>query len=83
MSPISGIKTVSKKNNERNYTLETNNSTIFSQATRIFRASNLVFTIYCGIIPGDTGFGSIVWCLGYWLGKDILGFFKNIVIDNS
>ena len=29
------------------------------------------------------GAGSIVWCLGFWLGKDILGFFKNITLDNS
>ena len=27
--------------------------------------------------------GSIVWGLGHWLGKDILGFFKNIDLDNS
>ena len=33
--------------------LATDNSTIFSQAARIFRASsNLVFTICCAIIPG-------------------------------
>ena len=29
------------------------------------------------------GVGSIVWGLGFWLGKDILGFFKNIDFDNS
>ena len=29
------------------------------------------------------GVGSIVWGLGFWLGKDILGFFKNIDLDNS
>ena len=29
------------------------------------------------------GAGSIVWGLGFWLGKDILGFFKNIDLDNS
>ena len=29
------------------------------------------------------GAGSIVWGLGFWLGKDILGFFKNIALDNS
>ena len=28
------------------------------------------------------GAGSIVWGLGFWLGKDILGFFKNIDLDN-
>ena len=47
--------------------LATDNSTIFSQATRIFRtSSNLVFTIYCAIIPGALymgGDGSIVWGL--------------------
>ena len=29
------------------------------------------------------GAGSIVWGLGFWLGKGILGFFKNIGLDNS
>ena len=29
------------------------------------------------------GAGSIVWGLGFWLGKDILGFIKNIDLDNS
>ena len=29
------------------------------------------------------GAGSIVWGLEFWLGKDILGFFKNIDLDNS
>ena len=29
------------------------------------------------------GAGGIVWGLGFWLGKDILGFFKNIDLDNS
>ena len=29
------------------------------------------------------GAGSIVWGLGYCLGKDILGFFKNIDLDSS
>ena len=29
------------------------------------------------------GAGSIVWGLGFWLGKDILGFFKNVDLDNS
>ena len=29
------------------------------------------------------GAGSIVWSLGFWLGKDILRFFKNIDLDNS
>ena len=29
------------------------------------------------------GAGSIVWGLGFWLGKDTLGFFKNIDLDNS
>ena len=29
------------------------------------------------------GAGSIVWGLGFWLGKDILGFFKNIDLDNG
>ena len=29
------------------------------------------------------GAGFIVWGLGFWLGKDILGFFKNIDLDNS
>ena len=32
--------------------------------------------------PGGGG-GSIVWGLGFWLGKDILGFFKNCDLDNS
>ena len=27
--------------------------------------------------------GSIVWGLRFWLGKDILGFVKNIDLDNS
>ena len=27
--------------------------------------------------------GSIVWSLTFWLGKDILGFVKNIDLDNS
>ena len=27
--------------------------------------------------------GLIVWGLGFWLEKDILGFFKNIDLDNS
>ena len=27
--------------------------------------------------------GSIVWGLGFWLGKDILGFFKNIDLGNK
>ena len=33
----------------------------------------------------NTGEGadSIVWGLGFWLGKDIFGFFKNINLDNS
>ena len=42
------------------------------------------------VLPGgghsivkNTGAGSIVWGLGFWLGKDILGFFKNIGLDNS
>ena len=29
------------------------------------------------------GAGSIVWGLGFWLRKDILGLFKNIDLDNS
>ena len=29
------------------------------------------------------GVGSIALGLGFWLGKDILGFFKNINLDNS
>ena len=29
------------------------------------------------------GDGLIVWDLGFMLGKDILGFFKNIDLDNS
>ena len=29
------------------------------------------------------GAGLIVWGLGFWLEKDILGFFKNIDLDNS
>ena len=29
------------------------------------------------------GAGSIVWGLGFWLGKYILGFFKNIDLDDS
>ena len=27
--------------------------------------------------------GSIVWGLGFWLGKDILAFFKNFDLDKS
>ena len=27
--------------------------------------------------------GLIVWGLGFWLRKDILGFLKNIDMDNS
>ena len=27
--------------------------------------------------------GSIVWGLGFWLGKHSLGFFKNIDLENS
>ena len=34
-------------------------------------------------IVKNTGAASIVWGLGFWLGKDILGFFKNIDLDNS
>ena len=34
-------------------------------------------------IVNNTGAGSIVWGLGFWLGKDILGFFKNIDLENS
>ena len=29
------------------------------------------------------GAGLIVWGLGFWLGKDSLGFFKNVDLDNS
>ena len=29
------------------------------------------------------GAGLIVWGLRFWLGKDILGFFKNIDLYNS
>ena len=29
------------------------------------------------------GAGSIVWGLGFWFEKDILGFFKNIDLGNS
>ena len=32
---------------------------------------------------GGGGADSIVWGLGFWLGKDILGFLKNIDLDNS
>ena len=32
---------------------------------------------------GGGAAGFIVWGLGFWLGKDILGFFKNIDLDNS
>ena len=31
--------------------------------------------------PGEAS--SIVWGLGFWLGKDILGFYNNIGFDNS
>ena len=63
--------------------LATDNSTIFSRATRIFRASSdLIFTICCAIIPG----GHSIW--GHWL--DCLGsvilvgkrYLKNIDMDN-
>ena len=62
-------KQFQKKKNEgiTHCILATDNSTIFSRATRIFRASSdLVFTICCAIIPGGTlygGAGSIVWGL--------------------
>ena len=29
------------------------------------------------------GAGSIVWGLGFWLGKDIFGVFKNIDLEYS
>ena len=35
------------------------------------------------IVKNTGGAGSIVWGLGFWLGRDILGFFKNIGLDNS
>ena len=35
------------------------------------------------IVKYTGGVGSIVWGLGFWLEKDILGFFKNIDLDNS
>ena len=35
------------------------------------------------IVKNTGGACSIVWGLGFWLGKDILGFFKNIDLDNS
>ena len=35
------------------------------------------------IVKNTGGAGSIVWGLGFWLEKDILGFFKNIYLDNS
>ena len=35
------------------------------------------------IVNNTAGAGSIAWGLGFWLGKDILGFFKNIDLDNS
>ena len=35
------------------------------------------------IVKKYRGVGSIVLSLGFWLGKDILGFFKNIDLDNS
>ena len=35
------------------------------------------------IVKKYGGAGSIVWGLGFWLGKDILGFLKNIDLDNS
>ena len=62
--------------------LATDNSTIFSQATRIFRASsNLAFTIYCAIIPVGHSIGWLD-CLGsvILVGKR---YFKNIDMDNS
>ena len=35
------------------------------------------------MVKSTGGPGSIVWGLGFWLGKDILGFFKNTDLDNS
>ena len=35
------------------------------------------------IVRNTGGAGSIVWGLGFWFGEDILGFFKNIDLDNS
>ena len=35
------------------------------------------------VVKNTEGAGSIVWGLGFWLGKDILGFFKNVDLDNS
>ena len=32
---------------------------------------------------GGGGADSIVWGLGFWLGKDILGFFKNMDLDKN
>ena len=56
---------------------------------------NTLHTVYFGPVyiftQGGTlllklrggGAGLIVWGLGFWLGKDVLGFFKNIDLDNS
>ena len=35
------------------------------------------------VVKYTGGAGSIVWGLGFWLGKDTLGFFKNIDSYNS
>ena len=35
------------------------------------------------IVKNTREAGSIVWGLRFWLGKDILGFVKNIDLDNS
>ena len=35
------------------------------------------------ILKDTGGAGWIVWGLGFWLGKYILEFFKNIDLDNS
>ena len=33
-------------------------------------------------VKNTGGAGSMVWGLKFWLEKDILGFFKNIDLDN-
>ena len=48
----------------------------------------IIFNEFCArghSIAKNTGgrAGSIVWGLGFWLGKYILGFFKNVYLDNS
>ena len=44
---------------------------------------NIVKNTVKNIVKDMVEAGSIVWGLRFWLGKDILGFVKNIDLDNS